>query len=207
MTPEEFADAVRSENRTALSRLGSSKSLYADTGGEMDETSVLTAAADAAVAAAETFEAWVDENEGAASEAFVDAAKSERNRYETILDELDEHDPGEIPAIQVYLRDLDGAAARAGGLLGHLLVLERKTDQLTGFFVGQASPLTAQTFRELAGEVDDRIEACTALLETLPETDDDRERAVEAAGGAVGAAYDEYFETLKELGVNPKPVC
>jgi hypothetical protein len=36
---------------------------------------------------------------------------------------------------------------------------------------------------------------------------DDWDEAREAADAAVQADYDDYFETLEAMGVNPKPVC
>ena len=53
MTLEEFIETIRDGNATALSRLGSSKSLYADTEGEMEAEAVLAAAATAEHHAAE----------------------------------------------------------------------------------------------------------------------------------------------------------
>ena len=78
MDHTEFADNVREENRTPLSRLGSSKALYADTEGEMDDESVLAAAADRAHHAAETFATWADEESDEAADLFDDAAGTER---------------------------------------------------------------------------------------------------------------------------------
>lgn len=41
MDPNELVEVVREDNHTALSRLGSAKALYADTGGDMDAEPVL----------------------------------------------------------------------------------------------------------------------------------------------------------------------
>ena len=80
MTPEEFIEAVRDGNATALSRLGSSKSLYADTEGEMEAEEVLSAAASAEHHAAETYGTWADEAAGEIAEAFATTADEERTR-------------------------------------------------------------------------------------------------------------------------------
>jgi len=209
MDASELHDAVRADNDTALSRLGSSKSLYADTGGEMEAGPVLRAAADAEHAAAETFQAWADsERNSDARDAFETTASEERDHAEAVLGELDEYEPGGEPsAMQSSLRDLDSTVERAGGLLGRILATEKSKEQLTGFFVGQADPGTAQLFRDLKGDLDDQLERTLALLDAVCEDDGDWNAAKAAADAAVQAAYDEYTEQLEAMGVNPKPVC
>lgn len=210
MTPEEFTTAVRDDNETALSRLGSSKSLYADTGGEMAAEAVLAAAADAEHHAAATFGAWADdEPDAAAATVFETTAAEERDHYDRVVAELDgDHDPtDEVPAIQRFLRDLDETVARLGGLVGRTLAAEKSKEQLTGFFVGDADPRTAATFREMGDELDAQLDRALAALADAAGDDADWERAREAAGGAIQAAYGEYTESLESMGVNPKPVC
>ena len=114
MSADEFPDEVRAANDTALSRLGSSKSLYADTEGEMEAEDVLTAAATAEHHAAETYASWAETSDGDVAAAFETTAKEERDHYETVAGELDDHDPGEVPAIQSYLRDLEGDVEQIG---------------------------------------------------------------------------------------------
>ncbi|WP_232703309.1 rubrerythrin family protein [Halobacterium wangiae] len=209
MNPDEFLDAVRDDNETALSRLGSSKSLYAATGGEMDADHVLRAAADAEFAAARTFESWADtEDHAEAREAFETTADEEDDHYESVLAELGEYDPdGEPSAMQAHLRGLDSTVERAGGLLGRVLATGKSKEQLTGFFVGQADPQTAQLFRELKGDLGDQRERALELLDAVCADDADWDAAKAAADGAIQAAYDEYVDQLESMGVNPKPVC
>jgi rubrerythrin len=210
MDASELHESVRADNDTALSRLGSSKSLYADTGGEMAAGPVLEAAADAEYAAAETFEAWADsEDDPDARDVFDTTASEERDHYDAVAAELDAHDPDEVDpsAMQQSLRELDGTVARAGGLLGRLLATEKSKEQLTGFFVGQADPQTAQLFRDLKGDLDGQLERTLDLLDAVCETDEDWDAAKDAAAAAIQAAYDEYTEQLESMGVNPKPVC
>jgi len=198
MNPSEFTESVRDANETALSRLGSSKSLYALTEGEMEEGVVLARAADLTYYAAETFDDWADDHE-----AFATAADTEHEHYDTIVGKLDDHEPGDASVIYDTLADLDGTAARLGGLVGWAVVVGETTGQLTGYFTGQADPQTSQVFRTIRGEVEDvRDEALDALAE-----EGDWDAAREAADAVVQDAYDEYFETLEDLGVNPKPVC
>ena len=209
MDPEQFVDDVRDSNETALSRLGSSKSLYAETEGEMEADAVLAAAATAEYHAAETFAAWADdEGDPDAADAWAANAEEERDHYDAVVAELgDDHDPGPPAAIQEYLRGLDDAVERAGAAVGRTLAADASKSQLTGFFVGQADPQTASTFRDVAGDLDGQLDRAAALLGALCEDESDWERAAEAATEAVQAAYEEYTETLESMGVNPKPVC
>ena len=200
-----LVETVREDNRTELSRLGSSKSLYADTEGELEPETVLSAAADAAHHAATTFEGWASED---GDGAFATAAGSERDHYESIAGELDAHDPGESPAVVDAIAGYETAIERLGGVVGWTLVAEKKASQCSGFFTGQADPQTASLFRGFGDDYEATRENAVAALErACDDEDEDWETATAAASGAVEAAYDEYFETLEALGVNPKPVC
>ncbi|WP_227352904.1 rubrerythrin family protein [Haladaptatus salinisoli] len=208
MNPDEFVEAVRKENETALSRLGSSKSLYAATGGEMEPDEVFRAAATSERAARRTFEGWADEEDDAdAKELFADLAETEAEHYERVAGKVDDHEPGETPALHEYLRGLDDTRARLGGLVGRVLASEKSKSQLTGFFTGQADPQTAQLFRDLKGDLDEQLEGALSALANECDTDEKWNEAKEAAGGAISAAYEEYTESLESMGVNPKPVC
>jgi len=203
MSATDLVDAVREDNKTELSRLGSSKSLYADTQGEMDPDTVLSAAADAAHYAAETFEGWAGDDGG----TFVTAADSERRHCEMIVDELDAHEPLERPAVVEAIQGYEATIERLGGVVGWTLVAEEKAGQCSGFFTGQADPGTASLFRGFGDDYEETRSDALEALEIACDSPDDWDRAEAAATGAVGAAYDEYFETLEALGVNPKPVC
>jgi rubrerythrin len=207
MNAQEFVDAVREDSKTPLSRLGASKALYADTAGEMDDEGVLAAAADRAHHAAETFEAWAAEEEGEVADLFSAAAETERGHAETAADEHGDYEPGDPPGVQAYLRELEGTVERVGAFVGWALAAGNNADQVVGYFVGQASPMTASTFRDVSDDYDEHAERASESLESVCDGDDDWERARESAGEAIDADYDEYFETLEGLGVNPKPVC
>ncbi|MFC5971340.1 rubrerythrin family protein [Halomarina salina] len=208
MTADEFADRIREDNRTALSRLGSSKALYADTEGDIERDTVLRATAEAERAAWETYESWAESEGGEAGEAFADTAAEEEEHYRTVADLLGEEvEVSEVPAIQQYLRDREDTLDRAGGFLGRTLAAEKSKDQLVGFFVGQADPSTTREIRAMNEDLDDQLDRALALLESVCESDDDWDRAAEAASGAIQAAYEEYTDRLEGMGVNPKPVC
>ena len=211
----EFVKRVQSETQTALSRLGSSKALYAETAGELDAEQVLRAAAVAEAAASETFRAWAaDEADSDAAGLFAAVADEEADHYRTVAnevadlsDELPEIEGDALPAIQSVLREFETTIERAGGLVGRCLVANQSKQQYTGYFVGDADPQTAGVFRELGEDVDDQLQSATALVATVCEDDADREQAAQAAIAAVEAAYEEYTSSLNELGVDPKPVC
>ena len=211
MTASEFVDAVSEANQTALSRLGSSKALYAETDGNLDPEPVLRAAAIAEDAASETFAAWADNEANAeAADLFATVADKEADHFETVAAELD--DPpraadNDVPAIQSVLREFDNTVERVGGLVGRCLVAKKSKEQYTGYFTGEADPQTASLFRGLGSDVSEQIDAAADLVAAVCADDADRERAQEAATKAIQAAYDEYTASLEAMGVNPKPVC
>ncbi|RQG90162.1 rubrerythrin family protein [Natrarchaeobius halalkaliphilus] len=205
-----FLETVREENQTPLSRLGSSKSLYADTGGDIDTEPVLEATADAEHAAWQTFLSWADSEEyEAARDAFETTAEEEREHFEAVVDHLgdDDYEPQAVPALHDYLRSLGSTPERVGAFVGRILASKRSKEQVVGYFVGDADPQTASVFRGFGSDLDDQLERATDLLSAVCESDDDRERALEAATGAIEAAYGEYVENLEAMGANPKPVC
>ncbi len=209
---DDFIDTVRTENSTALSRLGSSKALYAETSGELEAKTVLRAAAIAEDAARETFELWADnEANKAAAELFADVATEEADHYDAVAAEIDNPsraaDVDELPAIQVTLRGFESTIERAGGLVGRCLVAKKSKEQYTGYFVGDADPQTASVFRDLGSDVDGQLERAADLVDAVCETSEDRDQAQTAATKAIQAAYDEYTQSLEAMGVNPKPVC
>ncbi|MFB6223410.1 MAG: rubrerythrin family protein [Haloarcula sp.] len=203
MTAADLIDAVRDDQQTELSRLGSSKTLYADTRGEMEPDVVMAAAAAREQAAHETFDAWSGDEHDDAAALFADAAAETADRR----DNTDAESAGRTPAMHDVLDGLDGTVERLGGFVGWTLVDKKVKEQYTGFFTGQADPQTASTFRSAGSDVEDLREAAAELLDAVCESDDDWNEAEEAAIDVISAAYDEYFETLEDLGVNPKPVC
>jgi hypothetical protein len=211
MDGDTFVDEVSEARKTELSRLGSSKSLYADTEGEMEPDAVLSAIADSTHHAAALLADWADDADlgpfdGADPGAFDGAASRERDIHEAVADELGEHDPEPRPATVEAMADAEGTPARLGALVGWTLVAERKASQATGFFTGQAKPQVASTFRGFGDEYEQtRKEAVDALAAACKGTG--WEDATAAADAVVGAAYDDYVETLESLGINPKPVC
>lgn len=208
--PEAFVDAVREANQTPLSRLGSSKSLYADTAGEIDTEPVLQATARAEHAAWQTFDGWAADESNEAVRAFFErVADQEQVHFERVTDRLgspvDTSDP--VPAIHEDLRERTETVERLGAFIGRTLASKRSKDQVVGYFVGDADPQTAQLFREFGEQLDEQLDGAMSLLDDLALDGDGEERAREAAAEAIGAAYDEYVEALDSMGVNPKPVC
>lgn len=207
---EAFVDAVREANQTPLSRLGSSKSLYADTRGEIDTEPVLVATAHAEHAAWHTFRGWAEDEPTEAARTFFErVAEQERAHLETVTDQLGEDvdAPAEVPALHEYLREREESVERLGAFVGRVLASKRSKEQVVGFFVGNADPQTAGVFREFGDDLEEQLARATELLADLVTTEDASDRAREAATGAIEAAYGEYVETLESMGANPKPVC
>ncbi|ELZ02942.1 hypothetical protein C482_04776 [Natrialba chahannaoensis JCM 10990] len=211
---ETFLETVREDAQTQLSRLGSSKSLYAETDGDIDTEPVLAATADAEYAAWHTFSAWADdESDEGTREAFKATAAEERNHLETVLDTLgretaaDAYEPDAVPALHDYLRTLESTDERIGALVGRILASKRSKDQVVGYFIGDADPQTAAVFREFGDDLDAQLERAGERFADCCIDDAARARAAAAAVDAISAAYDEYVENLEELGANPKPVC
>jgi rubrerythrin len=198
---------IRETNETELSRLGSSKSLFADTGGEMESAAVLEAAATAEYHAAATYDSWAETETGTVAEAFATTAAEERSHYERVTAELDAHEPGPVPPIQSSLRDHEETIERLGGFIGRTLAAEGSKTQITGFFVGNADPQTASLFREMGDDLDAQLARARSCLDEVCDDDAAYERAVEAASAAIEVAYETYTDQLESLGVNPKPVC
>jgi len=203
MTADDLIDAVRDDQQTELSRIGSSKTLYADTRGEMEPDAVHAAAAAREAAASETFGAWADdESHGAAADLFADAGSDAGDRSADADSDAGDRDY----AMHDALDALDTTVERLGGLVGWTLVDKKVKEQLTGFFTGQADPQTASTYRSAGSEVEALREEASDLLDSTCEGDE-WDAAEGAAVDVVAAAYDDYVETLEELGVNPKDVC
>lgn len=200
-----LVEDVRDGNNTELSRLGSSKAIYADTDGEMEPETVLVAAADALSQARETVDGWA--GDGDVDGVFSVASEELETQYGEVLAELDAHEPGDVPAAVDAMRDLDSAGRRLGALVGWTLVTQRKASQFTGFFTGQAKPTTASIFRGFDDGYESIRADALAALDTVCDTDDDWDRAETATTAVVQAAYDEYVERLEAQGVKPKPVC
>lgn len=207
MDAHTFRTAVEDEYETELSRLGSSKALYAITEGDMEADAVLAAMADRATTAAETFEAWASTDD-AGNETFAAVAETAAAQSESIAQLGEAIEPTATPtALDDYLRDLDDPVERAAGLAAWGLVGDRTLAQAVGFFVGSAERTAADRFRDLRAEADDDLDDALDLLETVCSDDDDWERAIDVAGGAVEAAYAHYVEVLEGMGIKVKPVC
>jgi hypothetical protein len=208
MNAAEFRDGIESEYETELSRLGSSKSMYAATEGEMETASVLSAMADRAHAAAETFDTWTaGTTDTVLADVYGSIAADQHAAADRIVDAGGGRARDRPTRLEEYLRGLDAPAERAGGLLAWALVTDRTLSQAVGFFVGNADPASADLFRDLRSAVEDETGRIEDLLGEACEDEAGWESAREAASGAIEAAYEAYVETLESMGVKVKPVC
>ncbi|NHN42462.1 rubrerythrin family protein [Halorubellus sp. JP-L1] len=203
-------DAVETAKQSELDRLGSSKYLIALTGADLGEDAVLAAVAESEYLARETFAGWRDDaTDDDVREAFSAVADQEAEHYDRVCDRLGARpEPDHAGAVHGYLREREDAVARiAGGLVGRPLVSLRAHTQVVGFYVNEADRAGADLFRDLKAETAEELDTGLELLDAHCETDEDRERAQATAEYVVQLAYDEYADSLTELGVNPKSTC
>lgn len=207
MDPDAFLDALEAGHETELSRLGSSKALYAVTGGEMSTGTVLAAMTERASAAAEAFDSWVTdtEHDGAVS-TLGEAAEDQRAAAARLEAPTETEVPAPGPLFD-HLRGLDGLVDRASGFVAWVLVADATRAQAVGFFVGSADAETADTFRELRDDLERAREQGLALLESVCSDEYEWDRALEVAGATIDAAYDGYVDVLENLGITVKPIC
>lgn len=204
MDADEFTQRVRDDNETPLSRLGSSKSLYALTGGEMDGDTVRAAVAREATLTAAAVADWTDTDgtDEATAELYDDLAARAESHAETA---------GAAPSDRAY-PELDRLAAatstpeRLGALLARQILAETRIGQAVGFFVGDADPTSADEFRSLRDDHQTDLERVADRLDDVC-AEDDWTTAREAADDLLEAAYDDYVATLESMGVKPKNVC
>ena len=206
MNGSDLAAELRDDHETAFSRLGSSKAMYALTGGEMDGEHVRWAAANDALALAETLDSWVGEagSETPRSGLFADLADAAR---EHAADVVDDPSLDEAPRLYEPLSSLESTPARLGGLLGRYLVAGEHAGQMVGFFVGDADPMAADDFRGLRSDLESERDQVANALEDACASEADWEAAREAADAVIEAAYEDYVETLESMGIKPKNVC
>jgi hypothetical protein len=205
MNADEFLEALRADHETPFSRLGSSKALYALTGGEMDGERVRAAAAASERDLAAVLDDWTDEADGDAASLYADLASAVRDRAEEVGPASDV--PGEAPSVSDELSSLDDTPDRMGGLLGRYLVTLKHVEQMVGFFVGDADPTTANDFRDVRSSLEAERDRVADALDATCESEADWDDAREAADAVVEAAYDHYVETLESMGIKPKNVC
>lgn len=201
MTDASLREEMETVYETELSRLGSSKALYAITRGEMETEAVLSELADRAVTATETFDSWTGDD--AYGDVFTTAAETARDHAARIVDAAEDAEPIDSPTpADEVLRGVDASDERLGGLLAWTLIADRTFAQAVGFFVGSADTMTSDLFRSLRSDVGDlRSDADEHVAGA------DRDAALGAASEVVEAAYDHYADTLEEMGVKVKPVC
>jgi hypothetical protein len=199
-------ETLRADHDTALSRLGSSKALYALTAGEMDAATVRAAAADDVAAARDVFAAWAeDADDAVVADRFGALADEATDRYDRVAPA--DHAPSAPRPLYETLAGFEATPARAGGLLARAVVSSAYAGQLVGFFVGDADPTAADLFRDVKDDLAAQRETAVTLLDDACYDEADWTAAQDAADAVVTAAYDDYVDTLESMGVKPKNVC
>lgn len=209
MDGSEFLEAVRDAKATPLDRLGSEKALVAATDAVLEPDVVLTTAAANQGRVRDTLRAWAGADPSPrARQAFAKAADRADDHYDLLVEHLDEEPAAHPGAVHGYLRGLEATSRRIGaGFVGYPLVESRELLQVVNFFVNEADASMADLIREVRADADARAEEGTSLLEAVCEGEDDWADAREAAEETIQVAYDEYVETLEEMGLDPRPVC
>lgn len=211
MDADSFLDTLEQSKATQLSRLGSNNLLVALTNAELETPVVLRVAANSENAARNTFHEWAEsETDDDAREAFEHVAVQEDEHYDRVVAELDDPDfePADGGAMHTYLRGRDDTVERlAAGLVGRGLVSVRSHTQIISFFVNEADENRANLFRDLKRETQEEVDLGLELLAELCEGEDDWERAQMVAEYVIQLAYDDYADSLRGMGLDPKPVC
>ena len=204
MNGDDLARELRDDHETEFYRLGSSKAMYALTGGDMDGDSVRAAAATDALAFATTLDGWVETAGDATGVLYTSLAAAASDHAAAVDDDpsLDGK-----PLLYTELVGFDTTPARLGGLLGRYLVVSEYASQMVGFFVGDADPTAAADFRELRSALDTEHDRVVDTLDSACTTDDGWATARDAAETVIDAAYDDYVGTLESMGIKPKNVC
>ncbi|KOX93603.1 hypothetical protein [Haloarcula rubripromontorii] len=200
MDAEATIDAVRDQTETERDRLGSDKVLIAATDATLESEAVLTAAATRESGIADIFGRWAAETDSDVATQFEAAAEAAMERANRI-----DADAGDPDGFIDHQKTVTGTARRVGaGLVAAPLVADRFYLQVVSFFINEADERQADAFREIREEASALDHGVTAL-EHLSEAE--RETAAVAATDAIGAAYDDYAETLEAMGLDPKPIC
>ncbi|QKY20636.1 transcription antitermination protein [Halolamina sp. CBA1230] len=208
MDADSFLDDLRDAHGTELSRLSSSKAVYALTDGEMEGDAVRAGTARELHELASVLDGWATTSEGEAADLFADAAEFAA----TFADDFDSEAtvPEGESATGVTadaLAACESDRERLAGAAAAFLVLEELAGQLVGFFVGDADRKSADEFREFRAELGDYRDEAAALLADHCEGESDWETAHEVGADVVDGAYDWYVDTLESMGVEPKNVC
>ena len=211
MDSETFVDTLETSKATQLSRLGSNNLLVALTDAELETPVVLRVAANSENAARNTFHEWAEsESDDDARDAFAHVAAQEDDHYDRVVAELDDpvFDPVDGGAMHTYLRGREDTVERlAAGLVGRGLVSLRSHTQIISFFVNEADERRADLFRDLKRETQEEVDLGVELLGETCDGDEDWERARMVAEYVIQLAYDDYADSLRGMGLDPKPVC
>jgi hypothetical protein len=201
MDGQDLVDVVRSDHGAELAALGSSKALYALTGGVVDAEHVHAAALAELSAAGSTFETWARTESDDRAVSLFETAAGTTAKHEDVIGPLDE--PPDVPAGEFEIASFEETAARLGALLGWTLVTTATVEQTVDFFVGHADPDTAATYRDLRADVEHLRDRTATTIDLDCESDREWSAAETAANEVVDTAHAGYRDTLAALDVDP----
>lgn len=207
MDGTDVIETLEEEFETEISRLGSSKALYAISNGEMDADVVLGSLAARANETASILEEWVETEESEASELFSRVAAGVREYADELAGLASDGNGSGSTEFHSYLSSVDSSQCRLGALLGWLVVADQSYLQGVGFFVGSQHGDSADVLRDIRDEIDGYQDDVIAAIDAVCSSDAEVSEVVAAASDLVAAAYDEYVESLESMGIDVKPIC
>ncbi|QCC50216.1 hypothetical protein [Halapricum salinum] len=194
---DSIEDRVRAQAATELERLGSDRGLIALTDADLSAETIRSRLAGALAGVGTVYEGWASEDE-----TFATAAESAHELAATAAAGDDVEPATDHPLVST-LGDVEGRPARVGaGLIGVPLVVDGWALQGVSFFVNEADETAADDCREIRAGLDDLLAAGEDAV-----SESEGEAAADAALDLIAVAYEDYVETLADMGLDPKTVC
>jgi hypothetical protein len=207
MNGTDVLETLEEDFETEISRLGSSKALYAISSGDMDGDVVLGSLAARANETASIIAGWSETTDSDEASSLFDSIAAGVEEYAADLADLASEASGSGSTVfHEYLSSVESLPRQLGALLGWLVVSDQSYLQGVRFFVGSKHSESADLLRDIRGEIDEYQDDVITVIDSVCD-EDEVDAVVAAASGLVEAAYDEYVESLESMGIDVKPIC